>query len=100
MQNNSRTLLDQILASCRRTSFESGTIITDLSDHFPTFILSPPEKQKNGEKTKTYTDRSLTKTCKILNDWSMQRAGIMYWPQMMLMLPSILSGPLITNFFY
>jgi hypothetical protein len=54
MQNNSRTLLDQILASCRRTSFESGTIITDLSDHFPTFILSPPEKQKNSKKTKTY----------------------------------------------
>jgi exonuclease III len=37
MQNNSRTLLDQILVSCHRTSFETGTIITDLSDHFPTF---------------------------------------------------------------
>jgi hypothetical protein len=54
MQNNSRTLLDQILVSCRHTSFETGTIITALSDHFPTFILTPHEKQKNGEKTKTY----------------------------------------------
>jgi hypothetical protein len=54
IQNNASTLLDQILVSCRQDSFESGTIGTDVSDHFPTFILTPHLNQKNGEKTKTY----------------------------------------------
>jgi hypothetical protein len=54
IQNNASTLLDQILVSCRQDSFESGTIVTDVSDHFPTFILTPHTNKKNGEKTKTY----------------------------------------------
>jgi hypothetical protein len=54
IQNNSSTLLDQILVSCRQDSFVSGTIVTDVSDHFPTFILTSHSNQKNGEKTKTY----------------------------------------------
>ena len=54
IQNNASTLLDHILVSCRQNSFDSGTIVTDVSDHFPTFILTPNEKQKNDEKTKTY----------------------------------------------
>ena len=54
MQNDASTLLDHILTSCRQTSFRTGTIIHDLSDHFPTFILTPEKNQKNGEKTKTY----------------------------------------------
>jgi hypothetical protein len=54
MQNNACTLLDHILVSCRQNSFVSGTIVSDVSDHFPTFILIPNEKQKNDEKTKTY----------------------------------------------
>ncbi|MFO0007263.1 MAG: hypothetical protein ACK559_39725, partial [bacterium] len=53
IQNNASTLLDQILVSCRQDSFESGTIVTDVSDHFPTFILTSHSNQKNGEKTKT-----------------------------------------------
>jgi hypothetical protein len=32
----------------------SGTIITDISDHFPTFILTPAKNQKNSEKTQTF----------------------------------------------
>jgi hypothetical protein len=54
MQNGAHTLLDQILTSCRQSHFKTGTIIHDLSDHFPTFILTPHKDAKNGEKTKTY----------------------------------------------
>jgi len=54
MQNESRTLLDQILVSCRHNAIKSGTIICDLSDHFPTFVQMPSKLQKNTEKTKTY----------------------------------------------
>jgi hypothetical protein len=76
MQSNSRTLLDQILTSCRQTSFETGTIITDLSDHFPTFILTPQQKQKKMVKKLKPLGHFLMKTC-TLNEWSMQLNGIM-----------------------
>jgi hypothetical protein len=54
MQNNSNTLLDQILTSTRYNSFTTGTIISDLSDHFLTFIQTPTKNFKKAEKTETF----------------------------------------------
>jgi hypothetical protein len=34
MQNNSKTLIDQIFSSSKSNSIYSGTVISDLSDHF------------------------------------------------------------------
>jgi exonuclease III len=41
-QNQSRTLIDQILTSSKCNSFQTGTVISDISDHFFTFIRPPP----------------------------------------------------------
>jgi hypothetical protein len=95
MQNNACTLLDHILVSCRQNSFVSGTIVSDVSDHFPTFILIPNEKQKNDEKTKTY--RSFSEDN--LQNFKRMPAGRMCWEQMMSIMHTMLFGPLILNFF-
>jgi hypothetical protein len=42
----------QILVSCRHTAIKSGTIICDLSDHFPTFVQMPSKQQKTLKKPK------------------------------------------------
>jgi hypothetical protein len=39
-QNNSKTLIDQILSNSKEGSFFSGSVVSDISDHFFTF-LSP-----------------------------------------------------------
>ena len=38
MQNGSSTLIDHILTNSKTTSFTSGTLIGDISDHFLTFF--------------------------------------------------------------
>jgi hypothetical protein len=53
MQQNSKTLIDQILSFSKNTNIYSGTIISDLSDHFFTFIRPNFSKQKCKEKTAT-----------------------------------------------
>jgi hypothetical protein len=70
MQNGAHTLLDQILTSCRQSHFKTGTIIQDLSDHFPTFILTPSKGAKNGEKTKSFrsfSEENLSNFKRMLN---------------------------------
>ena len=40
IQNESKTLIDQILTNSRGLDISSGTLLTDLSDHFFTFVLT------------------------------------------------------------
>jgi hypothetical protein len=49
-QNNSKTLIDQILTSGYGPNIQTGTVISDISDHFFTFICPNLEKNKNVEK--------------------------------------------------
>ncbi len=49
-QNQSRTLIDQILTSSKCNSFQTGTVISNISDHFFTFIRPPPATAKSREK--------------------------------------------------
>ena len=53
MQNDSKTLIDHILTSHRSCNLYTGTIISDISDHFFTFIQTPSPATKSVEKTKT-----------------------------------------------
>jgi len=57
-QNNCRSLIDHILTSCRQNTFVSRTILSDVSDHFFTFICTTSKTEKNRETTKTF--RSFT----------------------------------------
>jgi hypothetical protein len=47
MQNNSKSLIDHILFNKNCNVFCTGTIISDVSDHFFTFIV-PPDRLKNS----------------------------------------------------
>jgi hypothetical protein len=49
-QNNSKTLLDQIIFNKNCESVFSGTLISDVSDHFFTFI-APPNQCKMANKS-------------------------------------------------
>jgi hypothetical protein len=57
-QNQSKTLLDQILTSSNSNNIFSGTIVSDVSDHFFTFTrpVLPPVKKS----TKTTTSRNFS----------------------------------------
>jgi hypothetical protein len=46
MQNDSKTLIDHILFNTECESLSSGVIVSDVSDHFFTFIV-PPNRRKN-----------------------------------------------------
>jgi hypothetical protein len=47
MQNNSRSLIDLALSNDTSMGILSGTLITDISDHFPIFIQPRLSKHKN-----------------------------------------------------
>jgi hypothetical protein len=55
-QNNARTLIDHILLSCKHNEIRTGTIISDLSDHFPTFVCAGNKAPKHAEKSKSIRD--------------------------------------------
>ena len=62
MQNNSKTLLDNILTN-RPGAITTGTVISDISDHFFTFIQEPKKISTNKEKTFTirqFNEQNLT----------------------------------------
>ena len=59
MQNNSKTLIDQIFSSSKSNSIYSGTVISDLSDHFFTFIRPHSACVKGKEKSKYVRQFSL-----------------------------------------
>jgi hypothetical protein len=50
IHNDSKTLIDHVLSNARSLQFRSGTLITDISDHFFTFVLpnhNHPSKQNH-----------------------------------------------------
>jgi signal recognition particle subunit SEC65 len=75
IQNQSRTLIDQILTSSKCNSFQTGTVISDISDHFFTFIRTPPATAKSREKItyfRNFSPQNLENFKAALNgtDWS------------------------------
>ena len=58
MQNNSSTLLDHILSNTKCNTLTSGTIISDVSDHFFTFTEAPYAQKLN--KSRQITSRNFT----------------------------------------
>jgi hypothetical protein len=74
-QNNSKTLIDQILTSGYGPNILTGTVISDISDHFFTLICPNLEKNKNAEKIAPSRSFSLAnlnnfKTTLGGSDWS------------------------------
>ncbi len=75
MQNQSRTLIDHILTSCKETRIHSGTIISDISDHFFTFVRPIRSTPKTSEKTTSIRSFNLANLTNFNNalsgtDWS------------------------------
>ena len=53
IQNQSNSLIDHILSNRNPEGFSSGTIISDISDHFFTFLaLQNPKKKQNSKNFK------------------------------------------------
>ena len=50
IQGASSSLIDHIITNCSNVSFSTGSIITDVSDHFPIFILNGKNKKQNEQK--------------------------------------------------
>ena len=59
IHNHSSSLIDHILTNCASSSYNSGVLISDISDHFPVFVELPSKSQKS--KTKTNPDRNFSK---------------------------------------
>jgi hypothetical protein len=75
MQNQSKTLIDHILTSCKESRFHSGTIISDISDHFFTFVRPVRSTPKTSEKTTSVRSFNLVNLTNFNNalsgtDWS------------------------------
>ena len=50
MQNQSKTLLDHIITNSHNSNFTTGTLLSDISDHFPTFILNSKVRNHAEQK--------------------------------------------------
>jgi hypothetical protein len=50
IKNQSKSLIDQILTSSKCDVFHTGTVVSDISDHFFTFIRPPPLYSKIQRK--------------------------------------------------
>ncbi len=46
-------LIDHILTNSCQNQFKSGDIVSNISDHFPTFTIIPNTEKINKNKTKT-----------------------------------------------
>jgi hypothetical protein len=58
MQGPSSSLIDHIITNCTYHSFVSGSIVSDISDHFPTFICL--QKNRSRKSAKEITSRLFT----------------------------------------
>jgi hypothetical protein len=58
IQNNHFSLIDHILTNSPSTESQAGILISDISDHFFTFIL--PEYKKQHQPPATYTTRDFS----------------------------------------
>ncbi len=75
MQNQSKTLIDHILTSCKDSRIHCGTIISDISDHFFTFVRPVRSTPKTSEKTTSVRSFNLVNLTNFNNalsgtDWS------------------------------
>jgi len=50
MQGDSVSLIDHIITNCTSVNFTTGSILADVSDHFPIFILNGKNKKQNEQK--------------------------------------------------
>ena len=57
--NEKISLIDHIFTNTKNTSITSGTIVSDISDHFITFICPPLSKQKIKKPPVVFRDMSL-----------------------------------------
>ena len=55
------SLIDHILTNSNQNQFKSGVIVSDLSDHFPTFTIVP-NTEKTNKKPKIVGSRNFSKT--------------------------------------
>jgi hypothetical protein len=58
IQNNSKSLIDHILFNSNGTDFLSGTIVSDVSDHFFTFIAPPIFRSNLSQKHRSISARN------------------------------------------
>jgi hypothetical protein len=73
MQNNSKSLIDHILFNKHCNKFCTGTLISDISDHFFTFIV-PPDRLKNPSFVhKSVLERNFS--AQNLNNFKLDLAG-------------------------
>jgi hypothetical protein len=75
IQNESKTLIDQILSSCKSSSIFSETLISDISDHFFTFLCPNVASGKRKEKSasvRSFTpeNQNMFKTALSGTDWT------------------------------
>jgi hypothetical protein len=64
IQGASSSLIDHIITNCSNATFTTGSILTDISDHFPTFILNGKNKKQNEQKhinSRIFSQTNLTK---------------------------------------
>jgi hypothetical protein len=62
IQGNSMTLLDHIITNSSNKNFSTVSIISDISDHFPVFILNGKNSQQNEQKhinSRIFSERNL-----------------------------------------
>jgi hypothetical protein len=69
IQNNSKSLIDNIITN-RAGEITTGTVISDISDHFFTFIQVPKKYAKGSEKsftTRNFTEQNLNNFKRVLS---------------------------------
>jgi hypothetical protein len=76
IQNNSKSLIDHILSSSKSSLIYSGTIISDISDHFFTFVKLNCPHEKHREKTTSVRQFSQVN----LNNFKMALGGTDWSP--------------------
>ena len=59
IQNNSKSLIDHILSNTKQNEIISGTLVSDVSDHFFSFIAAP-NRQKNLQSHRTTLNRDFS----------------------------------------
>jgi len=71
IQNDSRTLLDHIITNNSNNNYTSGVIISDISDHFPIFVLNGKnhkQMEQKHVKSRIFSERNLNNFKTKLNE--------------------------------
>jgi len=70
MQDNSKTLIDHIITNSSNNSLTTGSIICDISDHFPIFILNGKNNTQDEQKhvkSRIFSQNNLLKFKNLMN---------------------------------